>query len=281
MGRELMRVPLNFYWPLNKPWKGYLPPAHREQPRQCQACKGSGHTALYQHLHDQWYGHAFFQPSMTGSVPFGYQHPMIQFLSKWQTERSPDHYGTGQAAIDANAMRLAAIFDSQWQHHLDADDVAVLLAEDRLPVGEGNAIPEPTPERVNEWSLDGFSHDAINAWLCIKAKLRRMGEGDGTCQDCRGCGYHYSSRHAMRREFTRKDPPKGPGYQVWETVSEGSPISPVFAKPLQVVAWLMRNGYTREQAEGFVGVGWVPSLMTKGGKVHKDIEACGKGETAA
>lgn len=32
MGRQLRRVPLDFDWPLNEPWKGYLAPKWRRCP---------------------------------------------------------------------------------------------------------------------------------------------------------------------------------------------------------------------------------------------------------
>jgi len=38
------------------------------------------------------------------------------------------------------------------------------------------------------------------------------------------------------------DPPEGPGYQMWETTSEGSPISPVFDSPEKLATWLADTG---------------------------------------
>jgi len=46
MGRELKRVALDFDWPLNKIWKGYVNPYYKE----CESCKGSGNTLAYQRL---------------------------------------------------------------------------------------------------------------------------------------------------------------------------------------------------------------------------------------
>lgn len=37
------------------------------------------------------------------------------------------------------------------------------------------------------------------------------------------------------------EPPKGDGYQIWERVSEGSPISPVFEKPEDLANWMVEN----------------------------------------
>ncbi len=71
------------------------------------------------------------------------------------------------------------------------------------------------------------------------------------------------------------DPPAGDGYQLWETVSEGSPVTPVFEKPEELIDFLARSkGYSRRAAEAFVTEGgFVPSaVMTGDGVWHKDIE---------
>ncbi|MBK8773043.1 MAG: hypothetical protein IPM06_21795 [Rhizobiales bacterium] len=51
MGRELKRVPLDFQWPMDKPWSGYLNP-HYAKSRNCAACSGSGATTASQRLGD-------------------------------------------------------------------------------------------------------------------------------------------------------------------------------------------------------------------------------------
>ncbi len=38
MGREVKRVALDFEWPLNEVWEGFIDPYWR----QCAECKGSG-----------------------------------------------------------------------------------------------------------------------------------------------------------------------------------------------------------------------------------------------
>lgn len=43
MGRELRRVPLNFNWPLNKIWEGFLNP----HAIVCPTCDGNGNTEAY------------------------------------------------------------------------------------------------------------------------------------------------------------------------------------------------------------------------------------------
>ena len=76
MGRELKRVPLDFQWPLNKVWAGFLNPHHTAV--ECPHCAGTGSSPTARHLKDQWYGNAAFQPADRGSVPFTPDHPTIR-----------------------------------------------------------------------------------------------------------------------------------------------------------------------------------------------------------
>jgi hypothetical protein len=43
------------------------------------------------------------------------------------------------------------------------------------------------------------------------------------------------------KKWTYFDPPKGEGYQLWETTTEGSPISPVFKTFDELCAWAEKN----------------------------------------
>jgi hypothetical protein len=50
-------------------------------------------------------------------------------------------------------------------------------------------------------------------------------------------------------------------YQVYETVSEGTPTSPVFADLAAMEEWLVGQGHSRSAAQAFCKDGWVPSMM--------------------
>jgi len=198
MSRELRRVPLNFYWPLNKVWRGYRNPHVEGHQKQCEACGGSGYSPLARILKDQWYGFTYFHPSFTGNTPFYYRHPHIQAFSARQCEMNPGYYGTGKDAIDRNAKRLTELWNGAWCHHLDEDDVVVLLEEGRLSDFKRAGIEKPTPYQVNVWSLGGFGHDSINCWLCLKAKMKRLGERTD-CDLCRGKGECWDSKENRKR----------------------------------------------------------------------------------
>lgn len=61
-------------------------------------------------------------------------------------------------------------------------------------------------------------------------------------------------------------------FQVWETVSEGTPVTPPFATKIELVDYLVANGdawdqsrgnggWGRKAAERFVNAGWAPSMV--------------------
>ena len=70
-------------------------------------------------------------------------------------------------------------------------------------------------------------------------------------------------------------PEEATHFQVYETVSEGTPVSPVLESIEAVIEWAVGEGYSREAAEAFAKSGWAPSLMLSGGVVRRDIEAMG------
>lgn len=69
-------------------------------------------------------------------------------------------------------------------------------------------------------------------------------------------------------------------YQIYETVSEGTPISPVFASLPELIEWCVEQGYSRHAAEKFAELGWVPSMVidTSRGIYAEGIESAGFSE---
>jgi len=99
-------------------------------------------------------------------------------------------------------------------------------------------------------------------------------------------------------EYYRPDwkPEEATWWQVYETVSEGTPVTPPFATREELVEYLVENGdfwdqsrraegpiggfqmpcdpWPRKQAESFVfGSGWAPSLIVENGVVKTGVEA--------
>lgn len=285
MGRIVRRVPLDFGWPLKKVWEGFLTPDELHEDK-CPDCK-NGYSPHAQHLHDLWYGYLPFDPASTGSTPLRHDTPAVRAFAERNISNAPEFYGSDERAIVREARRLAELWNGQWCHHLSQDDVDALLAADRLweftrkvVPGKGwqkiePAPPMPTAEQVNEWSLSGFGHDGINASVVVRARCEREGV-DVECPTCKGHGSveKYPGQRAEAEAWEPTDPPEGEGWQLWETVTEGSPISPVFATAQDLAEWMSSPAYTwgavktdadrptYETALRFVAKGWAPSFVS-------------------
>lgn len=287
MGREIKRVPLDFDWPLNEVWEGFLTPDRLiEDP--CPDCK-NGYSPRAQELFDLWYGYVPFKPEDNGSVPLTIEAPVVREFAARNVRRSPDFYGADPFAIDREAARLVRLWNGMWSHHVNEDDVAALVEAGRLKdlthvwtKDEGWKQPDPpvipTPEQVNEWDIRGFGHDAINASVVVRARCEREGVAE-VCDTCKGhAGIEaYEGQRAEAEAWEPTEPPKGSGWQLWELVSEGSPISPVFPTSEGLAQWLttdsarwgaMRQPMTIEQARGFVEAGWAPSMIGTASGIH-------------
>lgn len=313
MGRKIKRVAIDFSWPLKTPWKGFINQYHTA--KQCEACNGSGYSSDAKRFSDEWYGHADFDPRSTGSEPFGWSHPLVlrfatdnityDFNSRTRREPTP----SDKRAIKREAMRLAEMWDRQWIHHLSQADVDALVADGRLSdftstftPGEGWKPKEPpyrpTAKEVNEWSITrGIGHDAINQWVCVKARCKREGVSP-YCSCCEGHGELWPSKADKKRyeDWQPQEPPDGDGWQLWETVSEGSPITPVFATPELLAEFCAKHQFdegrrqtsgelwnilaggteklSREQWLEFIaGPGWAPSSVYVDGDIMSGVAA--------
>lgn len=54
-------------------------------------------------------------------------------------------------------------------------------------------------------------------------------------------------------------------YQVYEEVSEGTPISPIFESLTELKTWLLKRGYSRHATVMFIDRGWAPSALIMDG----------------
>lgn len=258
---------MDFRWPLRKTWGGYLNP-HYAASAKCDACDGTGSSPEYKRLIDEWYGYAPFDPVAYGATPLTVDHPAIVAFAKRQVERDPGYYGSGSRAIANECQRLIGHMGGQWSRHLIQADVDALLAAGRLmdftrrPINaaqvetlkaqeaaggsgywlDGSNGHEPTADEVNAWSIGGMGHDAINQWVCVKARAKREGITNLDCGRCvDGVIWPSEAVRLAAEAWESSGPPTGDGYQLWETCSGGSPVSPVFATLDELCAYAADN----------------------------------------
>lgn len=100
----------------------------------------------------------------------------------------------------------------------------------------------------------------------VQCEYREEGKHDG-CSICYGEGYVDGGM--------KVDPPSGQGYQMWETTSEGSAISPVFETAEELAQWLADTGASTfadmtTSYESWLamiqGPGWAPSAIIASGE---------------
>jgi len=80
----------------------------------------------------------------------------------------------------------------------------------------------------------------------------------------------------------RQHPPAGDGWQIWETTTEGSPITPAFATPEECARWAADNGastfgYQTASYETWLrfitGPRWAPSMIAADGVLSSGVYA--------
>ena len=227
---------MDFNWPLKKVWGGYINPYY-SQKADCY-CDGTGYSSEAKVFYDQWYGYTNFDAEIYGVPPLTPEHPKIIELAQRNLLNSPDYYGTGEHAERREVYRLFDLFKNQWCHHLNQDDVDAL--KDRLL-----DLKDPTPEEVNAWSIGCMGHDSINCYTCVKVRCEREGVPH-MCGICDGSGTMWPTENIELKyeEWEPENPPEGEGYQLWETTSEGSPITPVFKSLEELCEFCENNNNT-------------------------------------
>ena len=238
MGREIKRVPLNFAWPKDKIWEGYLNPHYQGHCSDCPECNGKGATTAFQRLED-----------------------LVSLLLL--------------SAEDAQQGKAHPYFEQAPLYNTQGMAVSTDIVE--LTTGLSGRAPQGL-----------IGHGACARFTTTNAIIKAAGlkKTWGTCPKCKGEGsvWDKPQNKARAARWRRKEPPKGKGWQLWETVSEGSPISPVFAAPEALADWLVTNpdykwrrndaGTTREQWLRFIcGPGWAPSMIAREGMVQAGVQA--------
>ena len=254
MSREIRRVPLDFAHPIGTVWPGFLSSEGGPCPGANKTCF-NGMTAAGAWLES--IGRFIMLVAEEGSVPPDriahfqksgriYPHPYLQEFNH------PGFWDSSRRGI---------------RHMVPPPAEMLQIVEGLI----GEKMP-PGP----------FGYDSISSWRLHKALVEKAGLGKdwGICPTCEGHADDPAKR-AAAEAWEPTPPPAGPGFQVWESVSEGSPVSPVFETAVQLEHWLVGEGYSRPSAKAFIETGWVPSgiaVVDADGSVEvfKDIEGAGR-----
>jgi hypothetical protein len=243
--RTVKRVPLDFDAPLDKTWKGYVNP-YGSGSRNCEACERTGLCPDGKFLHDSWYGH--IAREMFGNFHGNSIHGI------WTRERYLQAGWSEEVVANIErAKKFGFTVLAHWSDKLHPDEIATLAEEGRLwdvthERKDGKWVKKDSYVLPTSEEMAGYMHDGINQGVCIDARAKRFGldpENKKTwyCKECKGEGSIWSSAKAKKQceEWESTEPPTGPGWQLWETTSEGSPTSPVFKTPGALAEWCAEN----------------------------------------
>ena len=153
------------------------------------------------------------------------------------------------------------------------------------------------PKRINKWdNKEGFrpmyDHDFKESYLDFEKELKEWYQEQEAFENGKEFKCKdkiYSKVNGNTYEDWSGEPPSPPNpydympsgewYQLFENVSEGTPLSPPFETEEELVEWLVSNKdfighqWTKEQAEGMIKCGYSPSMIITGGKLYTSEEA--------
>jgi hypothetical protein len=283
VGREIKRVAEGFDWPLGKRWKGFLPPDDGKV--ECVLCILDDRSTGYSRLGMSLYSLATRNPER----PHARKHLMhpsdrehIPFVEKMAS------VGFLQALGHFPARPLV----SQDQEDLDRQDKTFLAAL-RKWHNDRDSCPGSD---VYSWggTLTNQREVVYDLMLVIADALGVTMDDIFFCPACGSEGKVVadSDQHHIYNAWEEEEPPAGSWWQVWETVSEGSPVTPAFATDDELIDYLVKNGDlwsqrrrndrgpdadpppSRKAATNFVkGSGWVASASgPRGGPMTMGIQ---------
>ena len=269
VSREVKRVALDFEWPLKKVWKGYVNPHFK----RCEAedCRG-GETAA-----SAWVSGVARLIAMLGeeaaAAPHArelqargriHPHPYLEAWAQAPRDREPQALRDALAKVEGDDAREREVYRDYWRRNMPK---LLPLTEELASFVSGVA-----GRKINAGPFNQNPEVDIYRALLRAAKI--TDERWGSCRACGGSGIAPEAQKTYDA-WEPEEPPAGPGWQLWETVTEGSPISPVFERREGLVSYLEQQGYSRKAAEEFTRVGFAPSGAMVGGKMYDGIEFCG------
>lgn len=245
MSREIRRVPLDFNHPLNEVWPGFVSNEGGPCPETNKTC-------------------------FLGQTPARAWLDAICHQFQTIAEES-----TKTPAEIAHFARSGRIFPHPY---LEMIPNAPRVRADRGPhplAPLSKDFVELYKRVSGDLEIGSFLHSYSGAMANALIKAAGFDERWGICPVCEGHADDPSKR-AAADAWKPTPPPSGPGFQIWESVSEGSPISPVFKTELQMERWLIESGHTPRSARAFIEDGFVPSAVAVDGVFYEGIEGAGR-----
>jgi hypothetical protein len=203
--RTVKRVALDFEWPKGKVWKGYVNPHFKKCPEDGKTCfNGENAAAKYlEHLSSMFNVAA-------SSAHRGETHPYLKDLP---------YYGD----------------HPDWE--VQPPEVCKKMV-DLVRALSGN-------KDNGVFAFFGSGHDIFFKLLDV-AGIKNTHEENSPayewchCSVCKGSGMDPAVKEKYDA-WTETEPPEGKGWQLWETCSEGSPVSPVFETAEALADWCADN----------------------------------------
>ena len=217
MGRTMKRVPMDFGWPTGRIWKGFLNPYDGCKCPWCydeQERSSNGATKEAREYEHSWYG--FYN----------------------------GHYLPNPYRPDCRYCPEAKPYAMErWEYDF-------IVADDDLRNRMFGCDKADVPpfEELKEWVLRNnllMRIETLFIYRMTKEYCRRNGF-ETACPHCDGTGLVWQTEelHQLHENWQPIEPPTGEGYQLWETTSEGSPASPVFATFDELCEWCAENATT-------------------------------------
>src|SRR5574343_1416969 len=164
MGREVKRVPLDFFWPFGVVWHGYVDIDEDSRSDPCCECDGDGFSAHAREIYLKWWGYTEFHPSETGSEPFAIDSPEIIQSAK----------RSATASVEKEQYRLVELFNSAMKNHLSQQYVKWLHEAGCLKeYGFTGDCPEA--KEVNKRAIIGLGFGSSALWIVQERECKELG----------------------------------------------------------------------------------------------------------
>jgi hypothetical protein len=296
VGREVKRVALDFEWPLGKVWEGFVLP-ERLVGNRCPDCEG-GKTHFGHWLSEFCHLIAMLGGDVQEQKRGDRLHPWLA-----KSPRAHGHFEcyvgdrwTHLGDLSRGERRAARTAPSRFVLDRPGDDALPFLRgilrryyeiraagdDEYADLYRGREAP-PIEEIASTGGISGVGDGVGNVQFALVGVLADAAgvEDSFACPTCKGQGRleEYEGQFAEADAWEPYEPPAGQGWQMWETVSEGSPASPVFPDAEALAEWLTTTEggaaagpsgqpFTIEQARGFVGAGWAPTGLSDASGYH-------------